>query len=98
MQSLINIIQDNNRVITIKKGKGKLPLFCGNGEWVILVYICARRMFKSPTSRIYVHAWQITRACSTLFTLVLSFGRTYALMTYHFFHSAEIVKLTIFGP
>ena len=31
-QSLINIIQENNWVITTKKGKGKLPLFCGNGE------------------------------------------------------------------
>ena len=30
IQPLINIIQDNNWVITIKKGKGKLPLFCGN--------------------------------------------------------------------
>ena len=27
-QSLINIIQENNWV---QKGKGKLPLFCGNG-------------------------------------------------------------------
>ena len=34
IQSLINIIQDNNRVITTKKGKGKLPLFFGNGERV----------------------------------------------------------------
>ena len=32
IQSLINIIQENNWVITIKKGKGKLPLFHGNGE------------------------------------------------------------------
>ena len=33
IQSLINIIQDNNRVITIKKDKVKSPLFCGNREW-----------------------------------------------------------------
>ena len=30
IQSLINIISENNWVITTKKGKGKLPLFCGN--------------------------------------------------------------------
>ena len=38
MQSLINIIQDNNWGITTKKGKGKFPLFCGNIEWVIPLY------------------------------------------------------------
>ena len=38
IQSLINIMQDNNRVITTKKGKGRLPLFCGNGERVITIY------------------------------------------------------------
>ena len=38
IQSLINIILDNNRLITTKKGKGKLPLFCGNGERVIAIY------------------------------------------------------------
>ena len=38
IQSLINIIQENNRVITTKKGKGKLPLFCGNGERLIPIY------------------------------------------------------------
>ena len=30
IQTLIDIIQEKNRVITTKKGKGKLPLFCGN--------------------------------------------------------------------
>ena len=30
MQSLINIIQENNWVNTTKKGKGKLTLFFGN--------------------------------------------------------------------
>ena len=35
IQSLINITQYNNRVITTKKGKCKLPWFCGNGEQVI---------------------------------------------------------------
>ena len=38
IKSLINIIQDNNRLITTKKGKGKLPLFYGNGEQVIPIY------------------------------------------------------------
>ena len=38
IQSLINIIQEKNWVITTKKGKGKLPLFCGNGERVIPIY------------------------------------------------------------
>ena len=31
IQSLINIIKENNWVITTRKGKGKLPLFSGNG-------------------------------------------------------------------
>ena len=30
IQSLINIIEENNRVITAKKGKVKLALFYGN--------------------------------------------------------------------
>ena len=34
----MNIIQENNRVITTKKGKGKLPLFRGNVERVIPIY------------------------------------------------------------
>ena len=37
-QSLINIIQDKNWVITTKKGKYKLPLFHGNGERLIPIY------------------------------------------------------------
>ena len=39
IQSLINIMQNNNRLITTKKGKDKLPIFCGNGELVIPIYI-----------------------------------------------------------
>ena len=31
-------MQENNSVITTKKGKGKLPLFCGNGEQIIPIY------------------------------------------------------------
>ena len=38
IQSLINSMQENNRVIIIKKGKGELPLFHGNGERVITTY------------------------------------------------------------
>ena len=38
IQSLIYIIQKNNWVITTKKGKSKLPIFCVNGEHVIPIY------------------------------------------------------------
>ena len=38
IQSLINIIQENNWAITTKKGKDKLTLFCGNKERIILIY------------------------------------------------------------
>ena len=38
IQSLINMIQDKNWLITTKKGKGKSPLFCGNGERVMTIY------------------------------------------------------------
>ena len=31
-------MQENNWVITTKKGKGKLKLFCGNREQVITIY------------------------------------------------------------
>ena len=39
IQSLINTIHEKNWVITTKKGKGKLPLLCGNGERLISVYV-----------------------------------------------------------
>ena len=39
IQSLINIMQVTNLLITTKKGEGKLPLFCGNGERVIPIYV-----------------------------------------------------------
>ena len=38
IQSFINIMQENNWEITTKKGKGKLPLFRGNGKRVIPIY------------------------------------------------------------
>ena len=31
-------MQENNWLITTKKGQGKIPLFCGNGEQVIPIY------------------------------------------------------------
>ena len=38
IQSLVNIIQENNRVITTKNGKVKLPLSCGDRERLITIY------------------------------------------------------------
>ena len=38
MQPLMHMVQENNRVITTKNGKDKLPFLCGNGEWVIPIY------------------------------------------------------------
>ena len=45
IQSLINIIQYNNRVIPTQKSKSKLPLCCGIVEQVIPVY-GSHRMYK----------------------------------------------------
>ena len=39
IQSLINIIQENNWEITPPKGMGKLTLFYGNEEWVVPIYV-----------------------------------------------------------
>ena len=51
MQSLINIMHEKKWVITTKKGKGKLPLFCGNGERVITIYASeARKKFDRKAS------------------------------------------------
>ena len=38
IQSLINIIQENNRIINTINGKGKLPLYCVNRERIIPIY------------------------------------------------------------
>ena len=38
IKSLINIILEKIWVINTQKGKGKLPLFCGNGEQAIPIY------------------------------------------------------------
>ena len=38
IQSLINIMQENNRLFNTKKGKGKSTLFCSNGEQLITIY------------------------------------------------------------
>ena len=43
------MIQNNNWVITTKKGNGKLQLFCGNGERVIIIN-SARYALMSPRS------------------------------------------------
>ena len=40
IQSFILFFQEINWVITTKKGKRKLPIFCGNGEQVIPIYYC----------------------------------------------------------
>ena len=37
-KALINMIQENNLVLSPKKGQGKLILFCGNGERVFPIY------------------------------------------------------------
>ena len=56
IQSLISIIQENNWVITKKKGNGKLPLFCGNGEWVNPIYdFHARAISHLQEDNISVH-------------------------------------------
>ena len=47
IQSLINIIQEKNWVITTKKVKGELPLFCGNEEWVIPFYAPSWAIFNT---------------------------------------------------
>ena len=40
IQSFINITKEKNWVITKKKkGKGKLPLLCGNGEQITTIYV-----------------------------------------------------------
>ena len=44
IESLLNIIQEENWVITTKKGKDKLPLFCGNKEQVIPIYEVKNRV------------------------------------------------------
>ena len=38
IQSILNIKQEGNWVITTKIYKGKSPIFCGNGERVIPMY------------------------------------------------------------
>ena len=43
IQSLINIIQEKKRAINTKKVKGKLPIFCNNGEQVNPIYASVYR-------------------------------------------------------
>ena len=44
-RSLINIIQENNWVVTTKKGMFKLPIFIGNGEQRIPIYGCKKTRY-----------------------------------------------------
>ena len=47
IKSLINIIQEINwEVTTKKKGKGKLPLFHGNGERLIPIYVAQYELIR----------------------------------------------------
>ena len=48
IQPLINIIQENNWVINTKNGKVKLPLFSGNVEQVIPIYVGFDIIFTTP--------------------------------------------------
>ena len=52
---MINNIQENNWVITTKKGRGKLQLFIGNKEGLISIYIMkdmkeAKQIYKRRNS------------------------------------------------
>ena len=47
------MIRENNRVSNTKKGKGKLPLFRGNGEWIIPIYAPKEPdPYQSPSSTV----------------------------------------------
>ena len=48
IQSLINIIQENNWFITTKNGKGKLPFLCVNVERVITIYVVQEKHISKP--------------------------------------------------
>ena len=50
---LINITQENNKVIITKKCKGKLPLLCGNRERVILFYYWMCCLYSSRSACLY---------------------------------------------
>ena len=47
----MNIIQEKNWVITTKKDKGKLPIFCGNVERVIPIYAQGYHQYYAPEDR-----------------------------------------------
>ena len=55
IQSSINITQENNWVITTKNGKGKLPLFCGDGERIITIY-GYRHVRNIPDTRLFMRS------------------------------------------
>ena len=63
IQSLINIIKENNREITAKKGKDELPLFCGNVERVIPIYGGHSLTIKAIPSNIYAYTVSFLFIC-----------------------------------
>ena len=48
-------MQEKNEQLPPKKGKGKLPLFCGNGEQVIPIYAYKRHMNGEEDSHLLSH-------------------------------------------
>ena len=75
IQLSINTQQKNNWVIATKKGKGKLPLFCGNRERVIPIYAvyCAPRFHNFLSIHLlsdllsYPNPKYLTSICQQLF-------------------------------
>ena len=51
------MIQEDNWVITTKNGKGKLPLFCGDGERIITIY-GYRHVRNIPDTRLFMRSKQ----------------------------------------
>ena len=59
IQLLINIILENNWIIITKKGKARLPLFCGNGERVIPIYSANASPVSQVTRCRNIHSYWI---------------------------------------
>ena len=84
----MNIIQEKNWVITTKKGKGKLPLFCGNVERVFSIYV-------SHQVGILVHHLNIIYECSVtcpileFFVSLINYNKTQR----HLLPQREILKI-----
>ena len=54
LQSLLNILQEKNRVITTKRGKSKLPLSSVNGEGLIPIYGVRNTYIQKGLSQFFV--------------------------------------------